>query len=1078
MPPFLQPASSESTKRKFDASQYDASRKRQAAARGDEPSASNPEVYWMVQWRVPQSRKHKTWDGDGVLVVNGTKATLLDQDGRVLTTGKVGLQLISEGAQLHVGNKELEVDRFVPRTEYQSGACFGRAGAAITPTPSVGTYGSLTKKFVPLKPVVMNPGTNSRPMAAPRKAVELEPVNILSSSAPRTPSSSIPSSIRKDNTESCWSVNWRKPQHKKHKTWDGDAYIILRAERLTLLSESGKILGHKSFEGTRLFSGYKSFIAGREIELDSQMSPSQLPAITGSSLEVENEYDPDLVDISQPSPAQTPSRHRTESVSSPAKNSISSTKKFIAPTTFYGNPPPKQKSKGPLHDPDAEGALVMKAPTEEHASRFNKKNLPVIPVVIDPLLARRLRPHQIEGVRFMYECVMGLRKHEGQGCILADEMGMGKTLQTIALVWTLLKQNPYGAGPAVGKVLIVCPVTLISNWKNEFHKWLGRDRVGIFNGDKDKGTIKQFINSRIHQVLIIGYERLRSVIADLAYCSPPIGLIIADEGHRLKSANNKTSTMFEALRTPRRIILSGTPIQNDLSEFHAMADFCNPGLLDDYSTFRRIYEAPILRSRTPGCSSKDAQLGESRSAQLQAISRSFVLRRDATILKSYLPPKHEYVVFVTPTCLQLAIFTKLLNPDKLDNIIQDSTAESLALINMLTKISNSPILLKAVADKASAKMKQGGNNVARTTAVEEAVKLLPDRAQVEDVSLSGKLTALANLLRAIRKNTDEKCILVSHYTSTLNILEAFCKKKNYSYLRLDGQTATSKRQEFVNTFNKSSQERCFLFLLSSKAGGVGLNLIGASRLCLVDSDWNPSHDLQSMARIHRDGQKREVFIYRFLTAGTIDEKIYQRQVTKLGLSSTLIGNGKSESKSDTFTPKELRDIFTIHPHTVSHTHDLLDCPCERTGEQGGGVDSPLVDTDDSEDKEDAEAKFVVASQVHTGKMRKGDKAYLKKKKAALAALGEWTHINCLQPNAKDRVQDDILRHLIHSPNPDSKIQPAPTHNGSRVLDALDLSNVLNMDEDAGLAIDSVPGGTMSFLFERSSETSNSSDSET
>jgi DNA repair and recombination protein RAD54B len=179
----------------------------------------------------------------------------------------------------------------------------------------------------------------------------------------------------------------------------------------------------------------------------------------------------------------------------------------------------------------------------------------------------------------------------------------------------------------------------------------------------------------------------------------------------------------------------------------------------------------------------------------------------------------EYVVFVTPTTLQLSIFSKILNPDRLDNIIEYSTAESLALINILTKISNSPILLKAVADKAKAKISQGQDNRERTTVVEEAVKLLPERAQVENLSLSGeihgrlvmglincksgKLTALASLLKAIKKvhlkllhfafhsptvpqHTDEKCIVVSHYTSTLNIVEAFCKKKSYSYLRLDG----------------------------------------------------------------------------------------------------------------------------------------------------------------------------------------------------------------------------------------------------------------------------------------------------
>ncbi|VDC03609.1 unnamed protein product [Peniophora sp. CBMAI 1063] len=1041
MPPFLAPSSATSNglKRKSEATE-DYSRKRPA----NDTTSSGGERYWMVQWRLPQARKHKTWEGDGVLVVNSSRATLMDQDGRVIGSGKIGLQTLEEGAQLSVGGKELELDRALSRHEYLSGECFGRSTTGTSnPSTSSNTF---TKKFTPLRPLTINPGTTVRQPSTPSVTSKVTSKDDDLGHAP----------------ESYWTANWRKPQGKKHKTWDGDAFVVFKRGKITLISEQGKILGSKPYEGARLMSGFKNFIAGREIELDAQVPRSSLPALTGVVDEPENEIDPDAFQLSQSTPARRAnSPIIVQDASSPVRNSPSATKKFVAPAAFYNAPATKPKPKGPLHDPAGEGAIVMKSPDAEHKRKYNKKGYPVVPVVLDPLLGRRLRPHQVEGVKFMYECVMGLRKHEGQGCILADEMGMGKTLQTITLIWTLLKQNPYaGGGPSVGKVLIVCPVSLVNNWKSEFNKWLGRDRLGIMAGDKDKSILKQFINSKRDQVMIIGYERLRSIIADLAYCNPPIGLIIADEGHRLKGAGNKTSTMFEALRTKRRIILSGTPIQNDLGEFHAMADFCNPGLLDDYNTFRRVYETPILRSRTPGCSDKDAQLGKARAAQLQEVARSFVLRRDATILKSYLPPKHEYVVFVTPTTLQLSIFNKLLNPDKLDNIIHDSTAESLALINMLTKVSNSPILLQAVADKNRG---DAGSKKAKARAVEEAVKLLPERAQVDDVSLSGKLAALATLLRAIRKDTDEKCVLVSHYTSALNILEAFCKKKSYSYLRLDGSTPTAKRQEYVNEFNRSSQNRCFIFLLSSKAGGVGLNLIGASRLCLVDSDWNPSHDLQSMARIHRDGQKREVHIYRFLTAGTIDEKIYQRQVTKLGLSSTLIGDGKGQSKSDSFTPKELRDIFTVHPNTACHTHDLLDCPCDRENvhTKSGPADSG---SDGSDSEEERPAKFISASQVNPGK---ADKGYLKKQKAALAALGQWRHINCLKPGAKALIKDDLLHHLLHMPERNTaSLSSEARPRASTLLDAVDLDNVLAMSVDDADNLRDVPGGTLSFLFQK------------
>ena len=166
-------------------------------------------------------------------------------------------------------------------------------------------------------------------------------------------------------------------------------------------------------------------------------------------------------------------------------------------------------------------------------------------------------------------------------------------------------------------------------------------------------------------------------------------------------------------------------------------------------------------------------------------------------------------MFITPTQLQRDIFHKILTADKLDNLVRNSTAESLALIGMLTKISNSPILLKATADKAKQKGAQG--DIIKRTVVEEALSLMPEHAQVEDVSLSGKLTALAKLMKSLIRETDEKLIVVSHYTSTLNIIEAYCKKKSYTYHRLDGSTQAAKRQEYVNDFNRSSQkQRCEL----------------------------------------------------------------------------------------------------------------------------------------------------------------------------------------------------------------------------------------------------------------------------
>ncbi|KAJ7755699.1 SNF2 family N-terminal domain-containing protein [Mycena maculata] len=1035
----------QSLKRKSDDHAQDASRKRVAL------EADADEHYWVVQWRNFQAKKHKTWDGDGVLVVSGFKNTLYDSEGKPLSTGKRDSAPYVEGRNLVVGGKDIELDRAITRADYLSGTCFGFGGSATfssVPT-STSKPSALSKQFVPLK---INAPTPSRPQASAglseRRVVPLQPVDLLSTVNNKSPKKALPTVKVGD---SYWTANWRKPgQNKKHKTWDGDAFVSKVGEKLTMMTEEGKIMGTTPWKGDPLYSGYHIYIGGKEVELDCEVAPDDLPSVAGGHTD----------DKTAASLIQNPGNDAdaSGSIGSPAAG----TKTFVAPTSFYGpQAPSKVKPKGPLHDPTAEGAVVMKPPTKEHIKRYNKKDSPVVAVVLDPILASRMRPHQVEGVRFMYECVMGLRKHEGQGCILADEMGLGKTLQTISLIWTLLKQNPYsGVGPVVSKVLVVCPVSLVNNWKVEFQKWLGRDRLGVVTCDKDKNVIKTFQHAKNQQVLIIGYERLRTVIDQLAFCVPAIGLIVCDEGHRLKSANNKTTTMFDALRTTRRIILSGTPIQNDLSEFHAMADFCNPGLLDNYITFRRVYEVPILNSRAPDSSAKEREVGEARSAQLLTIAKSFVLRRDATLLQNYLPPKHEYVVFTIPTSLQLSIFSKILNPDKLDDLAQSSTAESLALINILTKVSNSPILLKATADKEKAAGVDIRNAVKRA-GVDDALKLLPQNAQIEDMSLSGKLTALSKLLKILYQNTEEKCVLVSHYTSTLNILEAYCKKKNFSYYRLDGQTPAAKRQEYVNSFNKSSQRSSFIFLLSSKAGGVGINLIGASRLCLIDSDWNPSHDLQSMARCHRDGQKRPVYIYRFLTAGAIDEKIYQRQVTKLGLSNSLMGSSSSSasSKSDSFSRKDLRDIFRIHPDTGCNTHDLLECPCDGTVIMDTAVDRSTIESD-SEDNDSEEKKgFVNASQIGPKEITKMDEAYMEKKRAGLAALGQWKHINCLLPTARDDIRDHILRKLVFLPEPEKKA----SRSQSQLLAALDAAAAMS-----ALTVSDLPGGSVSFLFEKSS----------
>lgn len=206
-------------------------------------------------------------------------------------------------------------------------------------------------------------------------------------------------------------------------------------------------------------------------------------------------------------------------------------------------------------------------------------------------------------------------------------------------------------------------------------------------------------------MLIIGYDRLRSVASQLqvrivqtaavlllTLCSqsiyPPISLIIADEGHRLKSAGAKTTQALRTFKTPRRVVLSGTPIQNNLIEYFSMVDFCCPGTLDDYKTFKKVFELPILRSREPGCPKSSRELGEARADQLSRLAKSYVLRRTSEVIAHFLPPRIDYCLFVAPTALQLKLYAAVLESTEVRQIFAGQSGQHLVLINTLRKVCN------------------------------------------------------------------------------------------------------------------------------------------------------------------------------------------------------------------------------------------------------------------------------------------------------------------------------------------------------------------------------------------------------
>ncbi|EWC47145.1 hypothetical protein DRE_03514 [Drechslerella stenobrocha 248] len=759
-----------------------------------------------------------------------------------------------------------------------------------------------------------------------------------------------------------FNVLWRKFQARKHKTWDGDGVLAIVNGNATLQDVNGRDIGSGRVSKIPVEGDIIS-LGGKEVEIDSLLPTSDF--LAGKPFLKSKEKTSD--ESATIAPAQFY-----------AKGGFKSP--LMAGTGISTVNPQKAVAR---FDPTAEGALVMKRPAVDLSS----KNKTIVDVVVDPVISRHLRPHQREGVAFLYEAVMGMRPYEGRGAILADEMGLGKTLQTIALLWTLLKQNPvHGQGPVIKKAMIVCPVTLINNWKKEFKKWLGNERIHVFVADA-KSNVRDFTHGPIYNVMIVGYERLRNIQDKLKQCQ--VDIIIADEGHRLKTAENKSAQAIRALATPRRVILSGTPLQNDLREFFVMVDFVNPGILEGYSTFKKQFENPIVRSQQPEASNADKELGNARKGELTKLTNLFVLRRTATILSKYLPPKTDIVLFCKPAKPQLKLYQAILNTS-IAKRQMGSMETALQLITLLKKVCNSTALLKS-------RGKDEDSNFS-SSIIEEA--RLAGAAPAAGHS-SGKLRVLEKLLVTLKKTTKEKVVLVSNYTSTLDILEKMLNSKGFHHLRLDGKTPTNKRQDLVDRFNRVSSDVAFAFLLSSKSGGAGINLIGASRLVLFDSDWNPANDLQSMARVHRDGQTSHVYIYRLITTGCIDEKIYQRQITKQGLADSVMDQKAGGSN---FTSAELRDLFTLDAETACNTHDLLGCNCGETGQMPDDI------ADDEEEPEEEEPiKMTGWTKASAVDMDKQEETYRKatlKSRQRMKALLEFSHINPEKVTRKDTEGDE------------------------------------------------------------------------
>lgn len=677
----------------------------------------------------------------------------------------------------------------------------------------------------------------------------------------------------------------------------------------------------------------------------------------------------------------------------------------------------------------------------------------------------KLKPHQVDGVQFMWDCccesVKKTKKSPGSGCILAHCMGLGKTLQVVSFLHTVLLCEKLDFSTA----LVVCPLNTALNWMNEFEKW----QEGLKDDEKlevsELATVKRpqersYMLQRWQEdggVMIIGYEMYRNLaqgrnvksrklkeIFNKALVDPGPDFVVCDEGHILKNEASAVSKAMNSIRSRRRIILTGTPLQNNLIEYHCMVNFIKENLLGSIKEFRNRFINPIQNGQCADSTMVDVRVMKKRAHILYEMLAGCVQRKDYTALTKFLPPKHEYVLAVRmtpiqcklyqyyldhltgvgnsseggrgkagaklfqdfqmlsriwthPWCLQLDYISKenkgYFDEDSMDEFIasdSDETSMSLSSDDYAKKkktkgkkgkkdssssgsgSDNDVEVIKVWNSRSrgggEGNVDETGNNPSVSIKTEESKATsssnpsspAPDwykdfvtDADAEILEHSGKMVLLFEILR-MAEEIGDKVLVFSQSLISLDLIEDFLELasrektedkdkpliykgegkwlRNIDYYRLDGSTTAQSRKKWAEEFNDETNVRGRLFIISTKAGSLGINLVAANRVIIFDASWNPSYDIQSIFRVYRFGQTKPVYVYRFLAQGTMEDKIYDRQVTKQSLSFRVVDQQQVERH---FTMNELTELYTFEP-------DLLDDP---NSEKKKKRDTPMLPKD-------------------------------------------------------------------------------------------------------------------------------------
>eukprot|EP01012_Entosiphon_sulcatum_P031117 TRINITY_DN3884_c0_g1_i1.p1 TRINITY_DN3884_c0_g1~~TRINITY_DN3884_c0_g1_i1.p1 ORF type:complete len:1200 (+),score=194.19 TRINITY_DN3884_c0_g1_i1:84-3683(+) len=518
-----------------------------------------------------------------------------------------------------------------------------------------------------------------------------------------------------------------------------------------------------------------------------------------------------------------------------------------------------------------------------------------------------LKGHQINALSFLWQKLV-LNPQAERGCILAHEMGLGKTLVAICFAIILEEWRSKVYDTEVTNILVICPKTVIPTWLSQIREW--SKKVGapthaqtlddVRNESERAEMIEEWRDGG--GILLVGYEMFRNIMGATKRAGAEkqehqlatAKCVILDEGHRLSKIKSKLSKALSSIPTRCRLVLTGTPLQNNLNEYFAMIEWVRPGLWSQ-KEFNEKYTEPIRAGQHKDSSAAEVQLMKKRAFFLNEELSAFVHRRDAHVLLRQLPAKSEFAVHVPLTDFQLKLQTEFLRHNPRASIfMQHST---------LVKIANHPQIffefckrvLAAAADgkprpevppqpeaidvDAEEDEEEVVERTARTCDLTWATEYFDEATAPACLDLGEASHKLQVLLELLRKSTEvnEKVLVFSQFTQTLDLIQQVISDEGFTFCRIDGTFSTTDRTRSVQQFKSPKTQ---IMLVSTRAGGLGLNLVEATRVIVFDVSWNPAADSQAIARCWRFGQTRPVFVYRLVAEPTSEEIVYRRQTTK------------------------------------------------------------------------------------------------------------------------------------------------------------------------------------------------------